>query len=233
VASITEYANPAHFSLAKAGLIVAGVGLIAFTMLAVLGAHSPRRGPSPSAALLPRPPHRSAPSVVARGPSAGTTSTTLGTLLPTPQPTPTATTPTTSATTPTTTTSPAQVASSTDAQSKQSQSPEFQPAPSSQPSPEPPPAPTTSYSLTVSPSLSIEQSLVVITLSATTYSGGSPDLAVTVNFAAPGCGSAIGISNKEGVATGTLTCPDTALPVTVSVTDSRGLSATAHVGAVS
>lgn len=88
--------------------------------------------------------------------------------------------------------------------------------------PAPPPAAT--FHLSVSDTISTTGSTAVIVLSALATSNGSPLSGDDVSFSAAGCPSTSVVTNGAGVGTATINCPASALPTSLSATDSHGIT---------
>lgn len=97
----------------------------------------------------------------------------------------------------------------------------------------PPPTTTTTTpareTLHASAVVSETGTVVVITTTAIAMTGTRPVTGDVVTYSAPRCGSTTATTKATGSAVGTLRCPASGLPVTVTVTDSRGLSTSVYV----
>jgi hypothetical protein len=96
-----------------------------------------------------------------------------------------------------------------------------------------PVAPVGPYKLSVSAGVSLAGNTATLSMTATASAGGAPSVGVLVTFSAPGCSGAAGTTASNGQATASVVCPLGALPVTVTAHDAEGVSAVAHIGAIS
>jgi len=97
-------------------------------------------------------------------------------------------------------------------------------------------APTTTttapliYRLSAYGTPSVSQTTATITVTAHASVGGAPDPDTTVTATAPSCSTDSAPTNSSGTADLVLSCPLTALPATVTVTDTRGITTSFTVG---